>query len=450
MNSINFDEIDKEFTGMNLTRNLNGTIKKDSIKNIVTLLNSYNETRDKFILNEFTGNIEVTDNIPDLYITKGLITDRVINSLASFLEEQTDLLFKDKLIYKALLKITDKNKHNPVKSRIEAVKWDGQERVANYFINHLGAENNDYIKQVTVTWFKGMIARIYEQEVKFEIVPILTGKQGIGKSTAISRLMPDYFVDDLGSLGMNKDDLLKLENASIVELSELNAMTNTQLEKTKAFISQTKDNYRKPFESLSEVHYRNCVFIGTTNSTDFLKDKTGNRRFYPIECYKDNITSPIFNIPEDEILQVLAESKVLYEQDKTLYLSPEIMKQAELEQEKYKEADPVEELVQGYINMPIPDNWDDLTITSKKEYYNNHKQGVITNNHNRITFASTDELLGVIFDLEDKEKATTGRSISMQLTNIMQSLGGKQSRKWVNGTYLRGYKFPINQPNQLK
>lgn len=450
MNNINFDEIDKEITGMNLLKTKSGIIKKDSIKNIVTLLNSNNETRNKFILNEFTGNIEVTDNIPDLYITKGLITDRVINSLASFLEEQTDVLFKDKLIYKALLKITDKSKYNPVKSRIEAVEWDGQERVAKYFIDHLGAENNDYIKQVTITWFKGMIARIYEQEVKFEVVPILTGKQGIGKSTAISRLMPDYFVDDLGSLGTNKDDLLKLENACIVELAELNAMTNTQLEKTKAFISQTKDNYRRPFESLNEVHYRNCVFIGTTNSTDFLKDKTGNRRFYPIECNKDNITSPIFNITEEEILQVLAESKVLYEQDKTLYLSPEIMKQAELEQEKYKEADPVEELVQGYINMPIPDNWDDLTITSKKEYYNNHKQGVITNNHNRITFASTDELLGVIFDLEDKEKATTGRSISMQLTNIMQSLGGKQSRKWVNGTYLRGYKFPINQPNQLK
>ncbi|KRM18918.1 prophage Lp3 protein 8, helicase [Ligilactobacillus hayakitensis DSM 18933 = JCM 14209] len=441
MNNINFDEIDKEITGMKLTKNLNGTIKKNSIKNIVTLLNLYDETRNKFILNEFTGNIEVTDNIPDLYITKGLITNRVINSLASFLEKQTDVLFKDELIYKALLDITNKHKYDPVKNRIEAVEWDKQERVAKYFIDHLGAENNDYIKQVTVTWFKGMIARIYEQEVKFEVVPILTGKQGIGKSTAISRLMPDYFVDDLGSLGTNKDDLLKLENACIVELAELSALTNTQLEKTKSFISQTKDNYRRPYQSLNEVHYRNCVFIGTTNSTDFLKDKTGNRRFYPIECNKDNITSPIFNVHEEEILQVLAESKVLYEQDKTLYLSPEIMKQAELEQEKYKEEDPLQDLITEYLNMPVPPNWDDLTITSKKEYYNNRKQGITTDDRNKINFVATDELLEIVLGMNEKEKATTGKRSARRIKLIMQSLNWKHCRRGKNK--ISGYKGTV-------
>lgn len=149
-------------------------------------------------------------------------------------------------------------------------------------------------------------------------MPILDGKQGIGKSTLVSLLCPpSYFDDNLKTMGSNKDDLIKLHRAWIVEISELEAMLNTSLDQTKAFLSATSDNYRAPYGRLVERHPRKNMFIGTVNRSEYLHDLTGNRRFYPIHCEKEQAIKTIPN-PSDannaDILQILAEAKGLYDQ----------------------------------------------------------------------------------------------------------------------------------------
>ena len=127
------------------------------------------------------------------------------------------------------------------------------------------------------------MARIYRPGVKFEIVPILSGAQGIGKSTLINKLAPDFFSDGLRGLGESKDDLQFLIGSWLLEISELSAMKNRS-GKTKQFISAREDRFRVAYGDIPQRFPRTCVFIGTSNNDQYLKDKTGNRRFYPLSC----------------------------------------------------------------------------------------------------------------------------------------------------------------------
>lgn len=179
-----------------------------------------------------------------------------------------------------------KNSYNPIKTLLESHQWDGQERISGIFQKYLGCRNNDYTKEVARLVFTGGIARLYNNGCKFDFMPIFKGEQGSGKSSFIRWLaLNDSWFKEVNEID-GQEGKEALDGAWICEISELLALTKSkEVEAVKSFITRQNDNYRKPYERRITDNPRKCIFIGTTNRTQFLTDATGNRRFLPIETH---------------------------------------------------------------------------------------------------------------------------------------------------------------------
>ncbi len=207
--------------------------------------------------------------------------------------------------------------YNPVKQIIENQKWDGEKRICNFLTEIMKADSSAYTKEVSRLIFAGGIHRLYNPGCKFDDMPVLVGtRQGEGKSTIVRWLaLDDDFFSEVTEFEGQKG-IESLEGAWICEVSELLAMTKAKdVEAVKSFITRQNDRYRMPFDRRVTDHKRRCIFIGTTNKEQFLTDKTGNRRFYPVRVYQTG--NELFeneNRIKAYILQCWAEALTLYDE----------------------------------------------------------------------------------------------------------------------------------------
>jgi predicted P-loop ATPase len=207
--------------------------------------------------------------------------------------------------------------YNPVKEIIERQKWDGEKRICNFLTEIMKADNSAYTKEVSRLIFAGGIHRLYNPGCKFDDMPVLVGtRQGEGKSTIVRWLaLDDDFFSEVTEFEGQRG-IESLEGAWICEVSELLAMTKAKdVEAVKSFITRQNDRYRMPFDRRVTDHKRSCIFIGTTNKEQFLTDKTGNRRFYPVRVYQTG--NELFeneNRIKAYILQCWAEALTLYDE----------------------------------------------------------------------------------------------------------------------------------------
>ncbi len=222
----------------------------------------------------------------------------------------------------ALKILFQERSYNPIKEIIEAEKWDGVDRIETLLIKWMKCEDTPYTREVSRLIFAGGINRLYFNGCKFDEVPILIGtKQGEGKSTFVRWLaLNDLFFKEVREIDGQKG-IEALQGAWICELSELLALTKAkEVEAVKSYITSIEDSYRKPYSKHVSRLKRQCIFIGTTNRLQFLTDKTGNRRFYPIEVHQRALE--LFkneNAVKNDILQCWAEA--LYKLD-TDYMKP--------------------------------------------------------------------------------------------------------------------------------
>lgn len=174
--------------------------------------------------------------------------------------------------------------YNPLMEKIEGVQWDGVERIDTMLSKWLKAEDNPYTREVSRLIFSGGINRLYRPGCKFDDVPVLIGtKQGEGKSSFVRWLAMDdeYFAEVCDIEGQKGAEILC--GAWICEIAELLALTKSrEIEAVKAYLTKQSDKYREPYAKTTAEHQRQCIFIGTTNRSQFLTDRTGNRRFYPV------------------------------------------------------------------------------------------------------------------------------------------------------------------------
>lgn len=178
-----------------------------------------------------------------------------------------------------------KRSYHPIKEVIEPIKWDGESRIPFILTKWLGVEDSEYAREVARLIFAGGIHRLYEPGCKFDDMAVLIGGQGIGKSTFVRLLaMDDRFYSELTTVDDKKGGEL-VEGSWIMEVSELLALTKTkEQEEVKAFLSRQNDNFRAAYAPWVESRPRTCIFIGTSNREQFITDKTGGRRFYPVHC----------------------------------------------------------------------------------------------------------------------------------------------------------------------
>lgn len=353
-----FEDIKEDEWLSNLRFNTQGKIE-GSIYNAYLILENHPELCKTLEYNEFSHKIEKIKEVPWLSErnnTEWRGLDYTL--LRAFLDENLKVRIDEKSLKASVLQSATQRSFHPVKKYIEKENWDGIERIPSLFIDYLGIEDSRYTREVTKKWFTGAVARIYRPGVKFEMVPILSGAQGIGKSTLVQKLAPEFFSDSLKGLGESKDDLHFLIGSWIIEISELSAMKATEVEKTKQFISAKEDRFRVAYGEEPQKYPRTCVFIGTSNDDEYLKDKTGNRRFYPLACDASRAEKSVFDGSLENIVpQIWAEAKNYYDKGEELYLNEEL---EEIAREKQKEAmveDLTEKVIYEYLEIKITEDW---------------------------------------------------------------------------------------------
>jgi predicted P-loop ATPase len=215
----------------------------------------------------------------------------------------------------ALRIVFAEREYHPIKDIIEAQEWDGIERIPEFLIKWMKCEDTPYTREVSRLIFSGGINRLYNPGCKFDDVPVLIGTQGEGKSTFIRWLaLRDEFYTEATEIEGQRG-IEALEGVWVCELGELLALTKArEVEAVKSYITRQVDRYRRPFDKRVTDHKRQCVFIGTTNREQFLTDKTGNRRFYPVSVRQTGYD--LFNAEaavKSDILQCWAEAKIKFD-----------------------------------------------------------------------------------------------------------------------------------------
>jgi hypothetical protein len=203
-----------------------------------------------------------------------------------------------------------KNCFHPVREYLSAVKWDGSPRVERLFIDYLGAPDDAYTRNVARLMMVAGVARIFEPGAKFDFAVILQGLQGKRKSTFISTLAKSWFAELEGDMEDPRQMVEAMQGSWLLEIPELGGFVRADVRHVKAFISRRSDKVRLAYAKRAQEYHRQCVFIGSTNDDKYLKDDTGNRRFWPIFCSVDEIDTDRLMA---EVDQLWAEARALYE-----------------------------------------------------------------------------------------------------------------------------------------
>ena len=263
------------------------------------------------------------------------------------------------ILNQAILRVAELNAFHPVRDYLNNLEWDGISRIDSLFIKYLGVDDNAYTSAVARKWMCGAVKRVMQPGCKFDYVPILEGKGGIGKSEFARILSRDWFTDNLTDFN-DKKPLEQLEGVWIAELPELQAFKKSDIEQIKAFITRRADKARKAYGRYVTEIPRQCVFIGTTNDAQYLMDETGNRRFWPILC---QIKKVPFRKLEANIDQLWAEAASIYIKE-PLYLDSSLTAIAENEQQARMPDLPWLDAIKTYLDTPVPkDYFNDASIS---------------------------------------------------------------------------------------
>ena len=270
--------------------------------------------------------------------------------------------------------------YHPIKERLESATWDGVNRAETLFIDYLGAEDCEYVREVTKLFLTACVARIYEPGCKFDNTIVLSGPGGIGKSTLLDKIGMEWFSDNLTFEDMkNKEGQEKIRSTWINEVAELKGMRKTDVESIKSFISRREDKYRPSYGRHPITVPRHSTFIGTSNSEAYLKDLTGNRRFWPVSC-EGKSTKKAWRLKLDDVLQIWAEVKeVFYESiyGTDLVLSKALEKEAEKRQRQALEGAEQEGLIELYLNRLLPEEWSTMDLEDRLNWLDTSKKGSV-------------------------------------------------------------------------
>lgn len=316
--------------------------------------------------NLLKDSVDVRGKLPWKRVKQGW-SDADMSQLNAYISKHYDIYgpLKSK---DALISVASERQFHPIREYFASLPpWDGVKRLETLLVEYLGADDNAYTRAVTRKTLAAAVARIYRPGTKFDSVLILNGPQGIGKSTLFEKLGKEWFSDSLTLTDMrDKAAAEKLQGYFLLELGELAGMKKADIETVKSFLSRTDDKYRASYGINVESHPRQCVIVGTTNAENgFLRDVTGNRRFWPVPVTGASPKKP-WDITEEDISQIWAETLCLYKNKEPLYLERELLAMAAEMQKNAMESDDRESLVRQYLEMKIPADWETMDLTARR------------------------------------------------------------------------------------
>lgn len=258
---------------------------KNTLRNLLLLLD--NETGgDAFYRNEFAVTDHYTRDTPWGGKKDAEVTDCDPTRLKVWLIDRFRFEPSTNVIEEAIKATAIKNQIHPVREHLVSLEWDGVPRIDGWLKRYMNAAGPEpYLTEISRKTLIGMVARVMEPGVRYAQVLIMEGKQGCGKSGAL-RILGGQWYSDTPIDVTNKDAVVAMRSVWLMELGELSSMKSADTDKLKAFISQRVDRIRLPYGRRAEDFPRQCVFIGTTNKDEYLKDLSGNRRFWPVRVFR--------------------------------------------------------------------------------------------------------------------------------------------------------------------
>ena len=258
----------------------------------------------------------------------------------------------------ALRILFDSRKYNPVRDIVDSIEWDGENRCEHFLSRWALVEDSPYTREVSRLIFAGGIHRLYAPGTKFDDVPILIGtEQGEGKSTLIRYLaINDSYYGEITAVE-GQPAIEQLQGKWICEISELLALTkNKDQESVKAYITRAVDSYRKPWDKNVTEFPRRCIFVGTSNDSSPLVDKTGNRRYYPVEVHSNGYEIYRHETEiRDYIAQCWAEARERYrKKEMPNYANPNLVEVYREAQENAMQDDWRVGAIQAFLERKAP------------------------------------------------------------------------------------------------
>lgn len=404
---------------------------EDSFDNILLILEN-DENLENIAYDQLRDGVTVVGSLPWVQTKPGW-NDNDLAMLYKYISEVYGIYAPNK-VKEALLAAASQRAFHPIKNYLLGLpKWDEVPRIESLYIDYFGAEDTPYTRAISRKILIAAVARIFEPGTKFDSIVIISGPQGIGKSTFYSKLGGRWFSDSLTVTDMkDKSGAEKLQGYWILELSELSGMRKADVETVKSFISRTDDKFRASYGVNVESHPRQCIIVGSTNAdSGFLRDITGNRRFWPIKVNGGGKLNS-WDMSKDTVEQIWAEALELYRRGENLYLEGEIAKEAEAHQSDAMESDEREGLVRTYLSKLLPVNWDSMDLQQRREFLLGLGEG-----KERRNCVCNMEIWAECFC---KDPAIMTKKDSYEISAIMQRMEGWTKYKGsVNGTLL----FPI-------
>ena len=392
---------------------------KDTMANIAAIV-SHDENLKSIVYNEFKGCIDVIGPLPWKQVKPGFNDSDVANAKLYF--ERIYGIWSPTKFKDALLAVVAAERiYHPIKNYFAGLTWDGVPRLDSLLIDYCGAEDNPYTRAVTRKTLCAAVARVYEPGRKFDSILVLSGPQGIGKSTFFAKLGGAWYSDSLAISDMkDKTAAEKLQGYWILELGELAGIKKVDVETVKSFVTRVDDKYRQAYGMVVESHPRSCIIVGTTNSeSGFLRDITGNRRFWPVQVSERGSHHPW---ELEDIDQVWAEAIQAYKDGESLFLSGEVAQMAYAKQQEAMESDDREGLVQDYLDRLLPENWDNMDLYQRRtflgggEFEDTPTEGTVR--RERVC------IMEIWCECFGKERQNLKKADSYELEGILNKIGG--------------------------
>ena len=339
-----------------------------NIANIILILENDPALAGHIVHDLFTGMDSAKDGLP-WNKNANQWTDTDDANLRVWLEKHYDITGKEK-IADALTAVLTRHSYHPIRDYLSGLTWDGVPRLDRIIIDYMGAEDSELNRAMSRKHFVAAVARVFNPGCKYDYCLIMSGAEGIGKSTLLCVMGGKWFNDSITTLE-GKEGMEQLRRAWVVELGELSSIKRSDVEQVKAHLSKQVDIYRAAYARRVLEHPRQCVFCGTTNEALFLKGDTGNRRFWVIpvvaELRKYRDWSEAIRRDRD---QLWAEAVHYYKQGEPLYLSEELEAQAKQRQQDFNDDndDPIVAMLDKYLNTLLPVNWDTMDIQARRSY----------------------------------------------------------------------------------
>lgn len=383
-----------------LERNQQDGKPRNSLKNLLIIFNELAEGEPFIQRDDFAFEDKWLKEMPWGDYTGGALTDGHCRAIKVYLSEHFRMEPDVSRILEALLYCSESNHYHPVKDYLDTLTWDGKPRAEDWLINYLGAHGSpkEYLRAVGLKTLVAMVARVMEPGIKFDHVLILEGNQGAGKSSAARILSDPWFSDCFLNIN-DKDAVMNMHGVWVNELGELNAMSKGEVNAIKDFVTRQSDKIRPPYGKLSMKFPRQNIFIGTTNNKDYLKDSTGNRRFWPVairDLDREGLTR--------DRDQLLAEAVSWYIVGEKLYLNAEQSRLATHEQGLRLEFDELESELSTFLDS------EDCPLRDGFTFYELIEKGP-----------------------KALEGTRTDRAAQMRIARILKNLDFENSLKWEKG-----------------